>query len=91
MRSLNFNSEYVKKLRERLQESYELAVENSCKMNAKNKARFDLKVRAAELMPVDLVLVRYLSLKGDAKTGRPMGKDCPHCGRPPIHSEARKE
>lgn len=43
-------SEYVKKLRECLQESYELAVENSRKMNGKNKARCDLKVRAAQLM-----------------------------------------
>lgn len=61
------HSEYVKKLRERLQESYELTVENSRKMNAKNKARFDLKVRAAELMPGDWVLVRNLSLRGKHK------------------------
>lgn len=61
------HSEYVKKLRERLQESYELAVENSRKINAKNKARFDLKVRAAELVPGDRVLVRNLSLRGKHK------------------------
>ncbi|RXN05331.1 Retrovirus-related Pol polyprotein from transposon 412 [Labeo rohita] len=61
------HSEYVKKLRERLQESYELASDNSRKMSEKNKARFDLKVRAAELMPGDRVLVRNLSVRGKHK------------------------
>ncbi len=61
------HSEYVKKLREHLQESYELAAENSRKMSEKNKARFDLKVRVAELMPGDRVLVRILSVRGKHK------------------------
>lgn len=61
------HSEYVQKLREHLQESYDLAVANSRKMNAKNKARFDLKVRAAELMSGDRVLVRNLSVRGKHK------------------------
>ncbi|KAL1254368.1 hypothetical protein QQF64_016597 [Cirrhinus molitorella] len=61
------HSEYVKKLREHLQESYELAAENSRKMSEKNKARFNLKVRAAELMPGDRVLVRNLSVRGKHK------------------------
>ncbi len=61
------HSEYVKKLLEHLQESYELAAENSRKMSEKNKARFDLKVRAAELMPGDRVLVRNLSVRGKHK------------------------
>jgi len=61
------HSEYLKKLRERLHESYGLAVESSRKINAKNKARFDLKVRAAELIPGDRVLVRNLSFRGKHK------------------------
>lgn len=61
------HSEYVKGLRQRLQESYSLAAKNSQKMGEKNKARFDKKVRAAELFEGDRVLVRNVNIRGKHK------------------------
>lgn len=61
------HSEYVKGLRQRLQESYSLAAKNSRKMGEKNKARFDKKVRAAELLEGDRVLVRNVNIRGKHK------------------------
>lgn len=42
-------SDYVKGLRQNLQESYTLASEHSQMMGEKNKMRFDKKIKAAEL------------------------------------------
>ena len=61
------HSEYVHKLRQRLQESYSLAVENARKRGQQNKARFDAKVRAAELVTGDRVLVRNVNIRGKHK------------------------
>ena len=61
------HSEYVKGLRQRLQESYSLAAKNFQKMGEKNKARFDKKVRAAELLEGDRVLVRNVNIRGKHK------------------------
>ncbi|XP_060779606.1 uncharacterized protein LOC132887872 [Neoarius graeffei] len=61
------HSDYVKGLRQRLQDSYALASESSRKMGEKNKARFDSKVRAAELVAGDRVLVRNVNLRGKHK------------------------
>uniref|UniRef100_A0A3Q3JNV5 Gypsy retrotransposon integrase-like protein 1 n=1 Tax=Monopterus albus TaxID=43700 RepID=A0A3Q3JNV5_MONAL len=61
------HSEYVQNLRQRLQESYALAAENARKSGERNKFRFDSKVRAAELMEGDHVLVRNVSIRGKHK------------------------
>ena len=61
------HSEYVKSLRERLRESYALAAETAQKMGEKNKTRFNAKVRAAELMAGDRVLVRNVNIRGKHK------------------------
>ena len=61
------HSEYVKSLRERLRESYALAAESARKMGEKNKTRFNAKVRAAELIAGDRVLVRNVNIRGKHK------------------------
>ena len=61
------HTEYVKSLRERLRESYALAAESAWKMGEKNKTRFNAKVRAAELMEGDRVLVRNVNIRGKHK------------------------
>lgn len=61
------HSEYVHKLRRRLQESYSLAVENARKRGQQNKTRFDARVRAAELVTGDRVLVRNVNIRGKHK------------------------
>lgn len=61
------HSEYVETLRQRLQESYALAAENSKKMAARNKLRYDASVRAADLSAGDRVLVRNVSIRGKHK------------------------
>uniref|UniRef100_A0A3B4ZHB9 Gypsy retrotransposon integrase-like protein 1 n=1 Tax=Stegastes partitus TaxID=144197 RepID=A0A3B4ZHB9_9TELE len=61
------HSEYVKKLRQNLQESYSLAVKNSQKMGEKNKLRFDRKIKAAELFAGDRVLVKNVNIRGKHK------------------------
>ncbi|CAI5680231.1 unnamed protein product [Oreochromis niloticus] len=67
MASHKTHSEYVKGLRQRLQESYSLAAKNAKKMGEKNKARFDREVRAAELLEGDRVLVRNMNIRGKHK------------------------
>lgn len=47
------HSEYVKKLRDMLEESYRLAVEHSDKTALRNKQRYDLKVREFTLQVGD--------------------------------------
>lgn len=61
------HSEYVKGLRQRLQESYSVAAKHSQKAGEKNKARFDRNVRAAELLQGDRVLVRNVNIRGKHK------------------------
>lgn len=61
------HSEYVQNLRQRLQESYTLAAENSKKTGERNKLRFDAKVRAAELVEGDRVLIRNVNIRGKHK------------------------
>ncbi|CAI5662959.1 unnamed protein product [Oreochromis niloticus] len=60
-------SDYVKSLRQNLQESYTLASEHSQKMGEKNKMRFDKKIKAAERFPGDRVLVRNVNVRGKHK------------------------
>lgn len=61
------HSEYVKSLRQRLQESYSLATESAQKSRDKNKVRFDKQVRAAKLLVGDRVLVRNVNIRGKHK------------------------
>ena len=65
--NLKSHSDYVKDLRQCLQESYSLAAKSSQKICEKNKARFDKKVRAAELYEGDRVLVRNVNIRGKHK------------------------
>lgn len=61
------HSEYVHKLRQRLQESYALAANRARKRGEQNKTRFDAKIRAAELVTGDRVLVRNVNIRGKHK------------------------
>ena len=61
------HSEYVQNLRQRLQESYTTAAPNSKKAGERNKLRFDAKVRAAELVEGDRVLIRNVNIRGKHK------------------------
>lgn len=56
------HSEYVKKLRDMLEESYRLAVEHSDKTALRNKQRYDLKVREFTLQVGDRVLVKNVGI-----------------------------
>lgn len=66
-KSHSTHSEYVHKLRQRLQESYTLAASRARKKGQQNKTRFDAKVRAAELVTGDRVLVRNVNIRGKHK------------------------
>lgn len=59
--------EYVQNLRQCLHKSYTLATESSRKAGERNKLRFDAKVRAAELVEGDRVLVKNVSVRGKHK------------------------
>lgn len=61
------HSEYVKDLRQWLQESYTLAAKHSKKMADKNKTRFDKTVRTAGIFEGDRVLVRNVNIRGKHK------------------------
>lgn len=61
------HSEYVRQLRQRLHESYALAADRARKRGEQNKIRFDAKVRAAELVTGDRVLVRNVNVRGKHK------------------------
>ncbi|XP_035770170.1 uncharacterized protein LOC118455412 [Neolamprologus brichardi] len=61
------HSEYVNNLRQRLEESYTLAAKNSQRIGERNKARFDKRIRVAELCAGDRVLVRNMSIRGKHK------------------------
>lgn len=56
--------EYVKKLKESLQESYRLSIERSDRIAQRNKQRYDSKVRESILEPGDKVLVRNVGICG---------------------------
>ncbi|KAK7159830.1 hypothetical protein R3I94_005997 [Phoxinus phoxinus] len=61
------HSQYVKDLKERLQESYEIAKKNSAKIAMRNKGRFDKRVVDSTLEEGDRVLVRNVRLRGKHK------------------------
>lgn len=61
------HSEYVKKLRESIQESYTLAIERSANIDQHNKQRFDKKVREPVLQAGDRVLVWNIGIPGKNK------------------------
>lgn len=61
------HADYVKKLRENLQETYKLAMEHSEKTAQRNKQRYDLKVRESILEDGDHVLVKNVSFSGKHK------------------------
>lgn len=65
--SRSSHSEYVRNLRQRLQESYTLAADRARKRGEQNKTRFDAKVRTAELVTGDRVLVRNVNIRGKHK------------------------
>lgn len=65
--SRSSHSEYVRNLRQRLQESYTLAADRARKRGEQNKTRFDVKVRTAELVTGDRVLVRNVNIRGKHK------------------------
>ncbi|MGH0130392.1 UNVERIFIED_CONTAM: hypothetical protein FKN15_009195 [Acipenser sinensis] len=61
--------QYVKKLKQELQDAYRLALESAQKMAQTNKARYDLRVRDQEWFPGDRVLIRSLGVPGKNKLG----------------------
>lgn len=61
------HSQYVKDLRARLEEAYNLASKNALKSAQRNKSRFDRKVTPSTLNIGDRVLVRNVRLRGKHK------------------------
>ncbi len=61
------HSQYVRKLKARLEESYQVAARNSQKVADRNKRRFDKAVRESTLEEGDQVLVRNLRLRNKHK------------------------
>ncbi|XP_052002413.1 uncharacterized protein LOC127657592 [Xyrauchen texanus] len=61
------HSKYVTSLKNRLEESYKLALENSMKVAERNKKRFDSNVVVSVLEVGDRVLVRNVRLRGKQK------------------------
>lgn len=70
------HSEYVKKLKESLQESYRLAIEQSDRTAQRNKQRYDLRVRESILESGDKVLVRNVGIRGKHKIADKWSKTC---------------
>jgi len=62
-----YANEYTRKLHKRLTTSYQKAKEMASKTAEMNKQKYDFKVRAAKLIPGDLVLVRNVTLRGKQK------------------------
>ncbi|MEW8548785.1 MAG: DDE-type integrase/transposase/recombinase, partial [Candidatus Thiodiazotropha sp.] len=60
-------TEYVRKLQERLHFAYQTAQKSAQKSAAKHKANYDLNVRNSGLKPGDRVLVRNVGLRGKQK------------------------
>ncbi|RXN31226.1 Retrovirus-related Pol polyprotein from transposon 412 [Labeo rohita] len=65
--SSHSHSQYVKSLKDRLEESYRLATRNVLKVAGRNKRRFDRNVVASVLDVGDRVLVRNVRLRGKHK------------------------
>ncbi|XP_051953222.1 retrovirus-related Pol polyprotein from transposon opus [Xyrauchen texanus] len=61
------HSQYVRDLKSRLRESYEVATKNARKVAERNKRRFDKHVIASTLEEGDRVLVRNVRLRGKHK------------------------
>uniref|UniRef100_A0A3P8RRT6 Gypsy retrotransposon integrase-like protein 1 n=1 Tax=Amphiprion percula TaxID=161767 RepID=A0A3P8RRT6_AMPPE len=61
------HSQYVRNLRARLEESYQIALENSKKVAEWNKHRFDKRIRESTLQVGDRVLVRNVRLRNKHK------------------------
>ena len=61
------HSQYVKTLRSRLEECYQLASRSSARSAGRNKSRFDQKVKPAGLEVGDRVLVRNVRQRGKHK------------------------
>ncbi|MEW8088656.1 MAG: DDE-type integrase/transposase/recombinase, partial [Candidatus Thiodiazotropha endolucinida] len=60
-------TEFVRKLQERLHFAYQTAQKSAQKSAAKHKANYDLNVRNSALKPGDRVLVRNVGLRGKQK------------------------
>ena len=60
-------TEYVRKLRDRLSFAYKKAQEASKKASAKHKVNYDLRARSSVLRPGDRVLVRNAGVRGKCK------------------------
>lgn len=58
---------YVKDLRKELKAAYNLAESAAARQNKGNKERYDRKVKFAQLLPGDRVLIRKLGLQGKHK------------------------
>lgn len=65
--SAKSKNEYVRKLRDRLSLAYKKAKENALSTAETNKVRYDLKARASNLRPGDLVLTRNVTIRGKQK------------------------
>lgn len=63
------HSQYVRNLKARLEESYQIALENSKRVAERNKNRFDKKVRESTLQAGDRVLVKNVRLRSKHKLG----------------------
>lgn len=61
------HSSYVSALKQRLQESYNIATKAAAGAQQRQKARYDLQARGAVLEPGDCVLVRVLAFEGKHK------------------------
>ncbi|XP_030578825.1 uncharacterized protein LOC115775429 [Archocentrus centrarchus] len=61
------HSEYVRNLKSRLKESYQVAMDQAAKIAHKNKARYDRRVTASDLEAGDRVLVRNVRIRGKHK------------------------
>ncbi|KAK7886058.1 hypothetical protein WMY93_025679 [Mugilogobius chulae] len=61
------HSQYVRNLKAKLEESYQIALENSKKVAERNKNRFDKTVRESTLQVGDRVLVKNVRLRNKHK------------------------
>ena len=73
--SSNTQTEYVRKLRDRLSFAYKKAQEVSRKAAAKHKLNYDLRVRSSVLRPGDRVLVKNAGVRGKCKLADRWEKD----------------
>ena len=73
--SSNTTIHYVKTLKEKLAYAYKMASENMRKISDKNKTRYDIAARAADLLVGDRVLVKKLGLRQSGKISDKWEKD----------------